>query len=41
MVNLRIINTHNISQKYLLQGVDYKITSIDGVRIQDPDLLSN
>ncbi|WP_246120274.1 multicopper oxidase family protein [Cohnella terricola] len=41
MVNLKIINTQNISQKYLLQGVDYQITSIDGVRIHDPDLLSD
>ncbi|MFM1655007.1 multicopper oxidase family protein [Brevibacillus sp. B_LB10_24] len=40
-VNLKIINTHNLSQKYLLQGFDYQITSIDGVRIQDPDLLSD
>lgn len=41
MVNLKIINTHNLSQKYLLQGVDYQITSIDGVRLLDPDLLSD
>ncbi|MFS0919636.1 multicopper oxidase family protein [Brevibacillus sp. 179-C 1.1 NHS] len=40
-VKLRIINTHNQSQKYLLQGTDYQITSIDGVRIQDPDRLSD
>lgn len=40
-VKLRIINTHNQSQKYLLQGTDYQITSIDGVPIQDPDRLSD
>ncbi|UUZ90180.1 multicopper oxidase family protein [Paenibacillus sp. P25] len=39
-VKLRIINTHNHSQKYLLQGTDFRIASIDGVRIQDPRPLS-
>ncbi|XEC93299.1 multicopper oxidase family protein [Paenibacillus tarimensis] len=40
-VKLRIINTHNLSRKYVLQGTDYQITSIDGVRIEDPGLLSD
>lgn len=40
-VKLRIINTHKQSQKYLLQGVDFQVESIDGVRIQDPELLSD
>ncbi|GGD52119.1 multicopper oxidase family protein [Paenibacillus nasutitermitis] len=40
-VKLRIINTHNLSRKYYLQGVDYQVTSIDGVRIKDPDTLSD
>lgn len=35
-VRLRIINTDNLSRKYLLQGVDYKIISIDGVPIKNP-----
>ncbi|MEH7238983.1 multicopper oxidase family protein [Bacillus sp. JJ1562] len=35
-VRLRIINTDNLSRKYLLQGVDYKIFSIDGVPIMNP-----
>ncbi|MBB6674486.1 multicopper oxidase family protein [Cohnella nanjingensis] len=40
-IKLRIINTHNQSRKYLLQGVDYQITSMDGMRIQKPDLLTD
>ncbi|WP_199614327.1 multicopper oxidase family protein [Paenibacillus alkalitolerans] len=40
-VKLRIINTHKSSQKYLLQGVEYRIESIDGVRIELPGLLSD
>lgn len=40
-VKLRIINTHNLSEKYLLQGTEYRITSIDGMRIQDPQPLSD
>ncbi|HZG17512.1 MAG TPA: multicopper oxidase family protein [Candidatus Bathyarchaeia archaeon] len=40
-VKLRIINTHNHSQKYLLQGTDFRIASIDGMRIQDPGPLSD
>jgi FtsP/CotA-like multicopper oxidase with cupredoxin domain len=40
-VKLRIINTHNHSEKYLLQGTDFRITSIDGVQIQSPQLLSD
>lgn len=40
-VKLRIINTHKLSQKYLLQGTDFRITSIDGMRIQDPQPLSD
>ncbi|GIP40676.1 hypothetical protein J31TS4_39560 [Paenibacillus sp. J31TS4] len=40
-VKLRIINAHNLSQNYSLQGTDFQITSIDGVRIQDPRLLSD
>jgi len=40
-IKLRIINTHNHSQKYLLQGTDFRIASIDGMRIQDPDPLSD
>lgn len=39
-VLLRVINTHNLSQKYILQGTDFRITSIDGMRIQDPQPLS-
>lgn len=40
-VKLRIINAHNLSEKYLLQGTDFRIASIDGVRIQDPQPLSD
>lgn len=40
-VKLRIINTHNLSEKYLLQGTEYRIASIDGMRIQDPQPLSD
>jgi len=40
-IKLRIINTHNHSQKYLLQGTDFRIASIDGMRIQDPNPLSD
>ncbi|MFD0619625.1 multicopper oxidase family protein [Paenibacillus sp. GCM10027629] len=40
-VKLRIINTHNQSQKYLLQGTEFRIASIDGIRIQDPQPLSD
>lgn len=40
-VKLRIINTHNQSRKYLLQGTSFQVTSIDGVRIQDPDRLTD
>lgn len=40
-VKLRIINTHNLSQKYLLQGTDFRVTSIDGMKIQDPQPLSD
>ncbi|WP_230202473.1 multicopper oxidase family protein [Paenibacillus ihumii] len=39
-VKLRIMNSHNISEKYLLQGTDFQITAIDGMRIQDPQPLS-
>lgn len=40
-VKLRIINAHNHSEKYLLQGTEFRIASIDGVRIQDPQPLSD
>lgn len=40
-VKLRMINTHNLSQKYLLQGADFRVTSIDGMKIQDPQPLSD
>lgn len=40
-VKLRIINTHNLSEKYLLQGTEYRIESIDGMRILDPQPLSD
>lgn len=40
-VKLRIINTHNLSQKYLLQGTDFRVTSIDGMKMQDPQPLSD
>jgi len=40
-VKLRIINTHNLSQKYLLQGTDFRITGIDGMPIRDPQPLSD
>ncbi|MBW5445331.1 multicopper oxidase domain-containing protein [Cohnella sp. CFH 77786] len=40
-VKLRVINTDKLSRKYLLQGASYRITSIDGVRIQNPDSLSD
>ncbi|MBD2870955.1 multicopper oxidase family protein [Paenibacillus arenilitoris] len=38
-VKLRVINTHNLSQNYILQGADYRIAAIDGVRIREPGLL--
>ncbi|WP_237763084.1 multicopper oxidase domain-containing protein [Paenibacillus sp. A3] len=38
-IKLRIVNTHNLSQKYVLHGVDYQIASIDGVDIQEPERL--
>ena len=41
VVRLRVINTDNSSRKYKLQGADYRITSIDGVPIQEPALLSD
>jgi len=40
-VKLRIINAHNHSEKYVLQGTEFGIASIDGVRIQDPQPLSD
>ncbi|PYI52457.1 multicopper oxidase family protein [Paenibacillus flagellatus] len=40
-VKLRIVNAHNHSEKYLLQGTDFRIASIDGMRIQDPQPLSD
>jgi FtsP/CotA-like multicopper oxidase with cupredoxin domain len=40
-VKLRIINAYNYSEKYLLQGTEFRITSIDGMRIQDPQPLSD
>lgn len=40
-VRLRIINTDNLSRKYLLQGVDYKIIGMDGVPIKNPGQLSD
>ncbi|GIN41228.1 hypothetical protein J19TS1_41770 [Heyndrickxia oleronia] len=40
-VRLRIINADNLSRKYLLQGVDYKIISIDGVPIKNPGQISD
>ncbi|MEF3305025.1 multicopper oxidase family protein [Paenibacillus sp. GYB003] len=40
-VKLRLINTHNLSQKYLLQGTDFRIESIDGMRIRNPQPLSD
>lgn len=40
-VKLRITNTDNYSKKYLLQGADFRIASIDGMRIQDPQPLSD
>ena len=40
-VKLRIINSHNLSEKYLLQGTEYRITSIDGMRILDPQPMSD
>jgi FtsP/CotA-like multicopper oxidase with cupredoxin domain len=36
-VKLRIVNTHLISEKYTLQGTDYRITAIDGVQLQEPE----
>lgn len=41
IIKLRLINANNQSQKYLLQGSDYKITSIDGTPIQQPESLSD
>lgn len=40
-VKLRIINAYNYSEKFLLQGTEFRITSIDGMRIQDPKPLSD
>ncbi|WP_342575824.1 multicopper oxidase family protein [Paenibacillus sp. FSL M8-0142] len=40
-VKLRIINAYNYSEKFLLQGTEFRITSIDGMRIQDPQPLSD
>lgn len=40
-VKLRIINAYNYSEKFLLQGTELRITSIDGMRIQDPQPLSD
>ncbi|OZB95001.1 multicopper oxidase family protein [Paenibacillus sp. XY044] len=40
-IKLRIINSHNLSQKYLLQGTEFRVTSIDGMKIQDPQPLSD
>lgn len=39
-VRVRVINTDNLSRKYLLQGVDYIIYSIDGVPIGNPETLT-
>ncbi|ANY73747.1 copper oxidase [Paenibacillus ihbetae] len=39
-VKLRIINAYNYSEKFLLQGTEFRITSIDGMRIQAPQPLS-
>lgn len=39
-VRLRLINTHIVSEKYVLQGTKYRITSIDGVKLQEPDVLT-
>ncbi|MEK5642295.1 copper oxidase [Paenibacillus rhizosphaerae] len=41
IVLLRLINANNQSQKYFLQGSEYKITSIDGTPIRQPDRLSD
>lgn len=40
-VRLRIINSDNLSRKFLLQGVDYKLFSIDGVPIKNPGQISD
>jgi len=40
-VKLRIINAYNYSEKFLLQGTEFRITSIDGMRIQEPQPLSD
>jgi FtsP/CotA-like multicopper oxidase with cupredoxin domain len=40
-IKLRIINTHMVSETYLLQGASYRITGIDGVRLQEPGVLSD
>ncbi|AFC28999.1 multicopper oxidase type 3 [Paenibacillus mucilaginosus 3016] len=40
-IKLRIINTDHQSQKYRLQGTDYRITSIDGMQILEPEPLEN
>jgi FtsP/CotA-like multicopper oxidase with cupredoxin domain len=40
-VKLRIVNAHNHSEKYVLQGTEFRIASIDGMRIQDPQPLSD
>ncbi|MBP1977350.1 multicopper oxidase family protein [Cohnella thailandensis] len=39
-VKLRLINANNQSQKYMLLGSDYSITSIDGTPVRQPDSLS-
>ncbi|MFC4779063.1 multicopper oxidase family protein [Paenibacillus sp. GCM10023252] len=38
-VRLRVINTDNSSEHYVLQGVPYQVTSIDGVSIKSPGML--
>jgi FtsP/CotA-like multicopper oxidase with cupredoxin domain len=40
-VKLRITNSHNHSEKYLLQGTEFRIAGIDGMRIEDPEPLSD
>jgi len=40
-VKLRLINAYNYSEKFLLQGTEFRITSIDGMRIQDPQPLAD
>jgi len=40
-VKLRLINTTDILQTYMLMGVPFKVTAIDGVDLNEPDTLSD